>query len=393
MNTLLFIIWLFFRLLSSSFVALISSILPITDLEKSTPLFASGLPLDVWLERVFLSPWQRWDAIWYLRIIEKGYSSSNGTAQFHPLYPGLASIFAWLGLHPLLSLLLISSLACLGFLWIYTRLASLDLPSEHIRFSILLMVLAPAAFVLFAPYSEALFLLCAVLSFYLARQKKWWLAALMAAFAALTRQQGLILFLPLAWELWEDSGCSWQAALSSWRNWLSLFFVPFGYVLWLGFRLIILNDLFLDISSMNSAIYSLLISDSASEVVPIQRFLWPWHALWLGIKKLFTEPDPDIWVNFIAAGMFLLILCLGWKSMRVSYRLYALAITVLSFSYYTGPLHPYMGLPRHLLLAFPVFIAATPRIDRPIFRPIFLFMLGFGYISLLFFYSLEAWVP
>ena len=42
--------------------------------------------------------------------------------------------------------------------------------------------------------------------------------------------------------------------------------------------------------------------------------------------------------------------------MTISYRIYSLTMTWLAFSYYTGPYYPYMGLPRHLLLAFPVFI-------------------------------------
>ena len=64
---------------------------------------------------------------------------------------------------------------------------------------------------------------------------------------------------------------------------------------------------------------------------------------------------------------FLLILALAWRYMRPSYRIYALAITLLAFSYHTGPLYPYMGLPRHLLLAFPVFIGLGARLRHPAF--------------------------
>src|SRR5438093_7940339 len=34
-----------------------------------------------------LSPWQRWDALWYQSIAERAYSTSDGSFWFFPLYP------------------------------------------------------------------------------------------------------------------------------------------------------------------------------------------------------------------------------------------------------------------------------------------------------------------
>jgi hypothetical protein len=78
--------------------------------------------------------------------------------------------------------------------------------------------------------------------------------------------------------------------------------------------------------------------------------------------------------------------------MRTAYRLFTVLIILVSFSYYTGPIHPYMGLPRHLLLAFPIFISATPRINRPILGPLFITLCSVVYLILMFLFSLEAWV-
>jgi hypothetical protein len=264
---------------------------------------------------------------------------------------------------------------------------------SNTQFSLLLTILAPAAFVLFAPYSEALFLLCAVGSLYLARKQRWWLSGIAGGLAVLTRQQGLFLILPIAWELWEATGKTWRSAWKSWRQWLSLCLIPIGFTIWLIYRLVILNDLSVNLQNFHTIVYSLLISSSATEVVPAQAFIWPWKALYFAVIKVFQTPDLDIWVNIISALYFLVLLILGWKSMRVSYRIYVLAITIISFSYFTGLQHPYMGLPRHLLLAFPVFWAVTPHLNRPIIRP---FVIILGSIWMLFMvslFSLENWIP
>ena len=274
----------------------------------------------------------------------------------------------------------------------YHRLAQIDLKDVDARFSILLMLLAPTAFVLFAPYSEALFLLCAACTFYWARQRRWWLAALTGGLATLTRQQGLLLLFPVAYEMWEESTYSWKRLQTGWYKYLSIGVFPLCYALWIGYRTIFLGDINFTFGSIQRFIYSWLISPSAVEVVPQQSFTWPWRAIWFALQKLIAQPDVDIWVTFILAIIFLILLSLAWKTMRPAYRIYAILVTLVSFSYYTGPFHPYMGLPRHLLLAIPVFIYSAPVINRPILRPIALTLLGIGYFLQLFLYCLEAWV-
>lgn len=384
--------WTLFRLVTSVFAALISSRHPLTDLEKAVGLFPINVLNRGWLERACLSPWLRWDAAWYQRIVENGYDALDGTAQFHPLFPALASLFHRLGFHPLLSLLLVSSASSLAFLYIFYRLARLDLSAVDARFSMKLMLLAPAAFVLFAPYSEGLFLLCAASSFYWARRQRWWLAAVAGGLATLTRQQGLLLIFPIVWEMWADSGACWRYFRAGWRKYLSLGFIPLSYALWIGYRSIILEETSLAFRTVHQFIYSWLISPSAVEVVPQQSFTWPWRAIWLAIQKLSGQPDVDIWVNCFLAGIFICLLGLAWKNMKPTYRVYAILVALVSFSYHTGPFHPYMGLPRHLMLAIPVFISAAPAINRPIVRPLTLTLLGIAYFLQLFLYALEAWV-
>jgi hypothetical protein len=349
-------LWLALRLVLSLWIALSSSFSPQTALEKQVPLWPPTTPLGDWWQRVFVMPWYRWDVEYFLNIAVRGYRLDDGTAQFHPLYPWLGQITGHLlGGNMLLGLLVASSLCALLLLLSFERWALLDLPAEAAWRATLYFAHAPVAFILFAPYSEATFLLCGVLALFAARRGVWWQAGLAGGLAALTRQQGIFLLLPLAWELWEWSGRRWRALLGNWRGLLGLALVPAGLLLWLLYRAWALGDVAFDFSQPRTLIYGLLISRSATRVVHVQSFMPPWQALWTALQHLNVTTVIDLSL----ASFFLLLLILGarplWR-LRPSYFLYALAIILVSFSYSTGPREPYMGLPRHCLLAFPLFL-------------------------------------
>jgi hypothetical protein len=86
------------------------------------------------------------------------------------------------------------------------------------------------------------------------------------------------------------------------------------------------------------------------------------------------------------------LIALAWRGMRTSYRIYAIVIGLVSFSYHTGPFYPYMGLPRHLMLAFPVYIGLGRIIGGPM-RPLLIIGGTLGMLFLLLLYLLEAWTP
>lgn len=387
-------IWLGMRVFSSLWVALISPVRPLTEVEKLVALWPPSSPIGVWLDRVLYAPWLRWDAAWYMRIVTGGYQASDGTAQFHPLYPWLAALLFRAGLHPMLSLLLVSSAVAVLLLVAFERLASQDLSQEDARASTLLFLFFPLGWVLFAPYTEGLFLLCSILCLAWARRRAWWLAGLAGGLAALTRQQGVFLLLPLAWEVWEASGRNTRQALQQWEGWLGSLLVPAGMLAWLVYRALALGDLHANLSSPQALIFSLLISPSTSKVVTISQFLWPWQTLGLAFQRLAQYPaNPDMWSNLVLGAIFLIYLAAGWKSLRTSYRIYILATFLAAFSYYTGPVHPLMGFPRHLYLAFPIFIGLSLAMKNKWLR---VGVVGAGLLGMMFLlmlYVLEGWVP
>jgi hypothetical protein len=387
-------IWLVLRILTSIWAALVSTLCPLTMIEQTVALWPPSAPWGQWLHRALLAPWQRWDASWYLRILTEGYQFGNGTDTYHPLFPWLAWPITCLGLDPLFALMLIGNLATLAFLLLFERMAALDSTPAQAQTATDLLLFFPMTFILFAPYNEGLFLFLSGLTFLWARQHRWRRAGIAGALAVLTRQQGLFLVLPFAWEVWGAHGGDVRRVLRNWRCWSALGLLPIGLGLWLLYRVLVIGGNQLNFSSPYAMIYSMFISPSAWQAKDSHFVTWPWHALLLALIHLWTKPDLDLAVNLALSTAFLGAVLLAWPHLRSSYRVYVLAMVLISFSYQTGAVHPYMGLPRHLFLAFPVFIGLgqIARCSRN-----HLFMIGSlglaGICFLISLYVLRAWVP
>jgi hypothetical protein len=387
-----FLIWFIVRILTSLAALLASPLRKLTDLERTVSVWPPSGSISTWLIRLILSPLERWDVHWYIRIVVNGYGPGDGSTQFHPLYPLAASALYKLGVSPLLSLVLVSSIASLLLFFFFYRLALLDLSQKDALTSLLLFAIFPTSFILFAPYSEALFLLCAVACFYWARQRMWWLAGLAGAFAVLTRQQGVLLIFPLIWEYLSECNFEWKNCLQSWKQWLSLIMIPLALFGWIIYRSVLLSDVQPDLTNFNSFIYSVLISPHADKVVPQQAFLPPWQVIGRIVEKTVMAPDPDILVNILGSLIFIAILIAAWPHMRMSYRIYCLIIYLVSLSYYTGSVHPAMGLLRHLMLAFPIYLSLPLIIRKPLLRLSWATVSGLALCFLVFLYVLESWV-
>lgn len=389
----LLVIWGMLRALVHVPVLFASYLRPLTDLEAQLSIWPPVFLLEAWLARVLLLPWQRWDVIYYIWIVIRGYTLHDGTAQFHPLFPWLAKPLVWLGVSPLLALLGVSTVATVVLLVLFLRLAQLDLPLPQARDATLLLLCSPFAFALFIPYSESLFLVWAILCLYWSRRQQWGMAGLAGVLATLTRQQGLFLLLPMACEVWEAAGRDVRRALRNRRAWGGVVLPALSYGMWVIYRAFMLRDVQPDWDSLHSLVYTILISPSAASVVPMQTFMWPWQAFSLAWQKMITVPDVDVIVNIVGGIGFIVLAVLAWPRLRLSYRVYTVVIVVVSFAYQTGAIHPYMGLLRHLLLAFPVFLGLGKRSQKPMLRALGLGLGVLGQCFLLLLYGLEAWVP
>ena len=155
--------------------------------------------------------WRCLDSRHYLDIARDGYITAGDPDRvvqlvFLPGYP-LVVCFAGAG--------------CVVY-----RLLRLDLPHRQALRALRFLVLAPGSFFFAAPMSESLFLLLTAAALYLARTHRPVLGGLCGAYAAFTRSLGLLLIVPLLWELVHDAV---QRRRVSIRQAAGLLLVPLGF--------------------------------------------------------------------------------------------------------------------------------------------------------------------
>ena len=325
-------------------------------------ILAWGYHIGGFAGRSFLEiisePWYRYDTFYYVRIVSAGYQSGDITSGFHPLYPWLSTIAAFVLRDPLAGLMFVSSVASILMTIVVYKLARLDLDHDKAWTATALLLCWPAALALFVPYTEALYMLLAVSCFFAARKRQFLLAGLIGGLATLTRQHGILLVLPLLWELWDASGRKLKPLVVNWRAWVACALVPAGYAVWILYRAIAINDVQPDFSSPQRFIYSVMVSPTAYQIFSDQQFLWPWQSIWKALVMYWRGS-----LHFSAYGdaflalVFIIMFVFSWRHLRGSYRIYSLAVVLIALSLHTGvSLNPYISLPRHLLPAFPVFI-------------------------------------
>jgi len=143
-----------------------------------------------------LEIWNQWDTTWYLGIAAHGYHwgiNGKSALAFFPLYPLLIHVGSLGGSPSLAFAMLAANLAGGGALMYLYLWTSADRGAEVARRTVWLFALFPTAVFTIAPYTESLFLLCAIGSMYHARRQQSLLAGLWMAGAIMTRSTGFIL--------------------------------------------------------------------------------------------------------------------------------------------------------------------------------------------------------
>lgn len=147
-----------------------------------------------------LSYWAHWDGRWLAHIANSGYDTDAATA-FFPLYPLVLRLGVEAGFGVALIGVAISTLATLAALYFLFAIGNAWYGERAALAAIVTLAFFPTAFYLNAVYSDPLFLALtagALWALYVRRQLL--LAGAFAAFAALTRNIGGLLLLPLAYE-------------------------------------------------------------------------------------------------------------------------------------------------------------------------------------------------
>ena len=298
-----------------------------------------------------LGIWERWDAPHFFEVARYGYGPPADPARIviFPLFPAMVAIGS-LVTEPLVAGMLISFGATLASAVGLYRLIRLDANRSTGRLGILAMSVFPTAFSLVAPYTEAVFLALAVWAFLFARTGRWREAGICSLFAGLARIHGAFILPALAVEYW----------LSRRRIDLDAAWLLLG----LGGPLIYLA---INAATFGDPFFFVGIQESVFHVATTA----PWTALWNAWQGTLSVQPTEYWATvYLApmAGYVVLGLATVWtlvaRGGRPSYAVYC-GLAFLSFATLTWPI----SVPRYIMGAFPIFIAAAHVGRRPWLGP------------------------
>jgi len=140
--------------------------------------------------------WGYFDGVHYLRLIMSGYTDV-GSQAFFPLYPLLVrGVSHVLSLTPYFSGILLSLISLTASITVIKYL----FPDKKYYY-IISLLLFPTSFFFIGLYTESLFLFLSLLFFLLLKQKRLFIAAIIAGLASATRLVGLFLSISLLYLL------------------------------------------------------------------------------------------------------------------------------------------------------------------------------------------------
>ncbi len=160
--------------------------------------YTAGVPIPGgYFVQLLLASSARWDASWYLQIANSGYGGNLARTAFFPLYPLLIHVVAWVVRSPVIAGALISLAAFAVALALLYRLVRLDHSPRIAQVTVMLLAFFPMALFFSAVYTESLFLALSLATIYAARRGRWVWAGVFGMLAAVTRDGGVLLFVPV----------------------------------------------------------------------------------------------------------------------------------------------------------------------------------------------------
>lgn len=216
------------------FVALVAAMYVTGYIAWKTWGVADGSPTSL-MHSIF----DRWDVLNYEIIAQYGYDVSNYHASWFPAMPLVMRGGHAIGLSYWLAASIVVLVCAAGLTYVFYRLVRLDFAPDTAREATILLLISPSSFFLFVPYTEAMFLLFAVASFYCARKRNWAAAAALAGVASGVRSAGMFLLPALAIEYFASLDWQWRRVKPD-IAWLAL--APAGLAAYMVYSEIELHD-------------------------------------------------------------------------------------------------------------------------------------------------------
>lgn len=280
------------------------------------------------------------DGVHYLHVAQRGYISEGA---FFPLYPMLIKIFSlgseniyvlfWIGL-------IISNICLATSLWYFYKLLRLDYTEHIARNSLLFLVLFPTAFFLSAVYSESLFLMLLIITFYCIRKDKWKLAVIMATLLCATRLVGVFIIPVLLYEYWKRKGLK--------LNLLLLFFPAISDLLYAIYCKYKWGDFLYFLNAHGN----LANGRETGKIILFPQTIYRYIKILINLPMV--QFEWGIALFELSCFLFaILLLYIAWrKKIRLSYLIFSIPALLLPASSGT-----FSGLPRYVMIIFPMYIA------------------------------------
>ena len=320
------------------------------------PYYPAQVP-DAFLEKwSWIDGWSRWDTAHYVAIGIFGYGneaspSHDGGLGFFPLYPMLMKALAWPLPGPVteaqlaFAAVIISNVAFLVAAPMFADVVARRTNPAVARTATLLLCISPFSYFFSAGYSESLFLLTVVASFWFADRDRWWAAAIASALGTSTRLVGLAIppaLLLLAWHKRRPRKDLAAVAIIS----------PLGIAIWFLTTWVVYGDLLAYFTAQEN------------------WGGWSEH-VWFYVKLFTTEPettflgDPRhliIVLNVVLWAIWLATLPWVWRRLDPGIALLTTLLVVMQ------GVMTWVSLGRYLLPAIGAFIAFAWLLEKPRWR-------------------------
>jgi hypothetical protein len=306
---------------------------------------------------ILLAVWGRWDAVHYIDIATQGYQGTD--MAFFPLYPFLIRVVGSLaGSHLIAGLLISNAAFFFGLLYLY-KLLEHEYDRSVARRAIFYVSIFPTAVFFSAVYTESLFFMLTVASFYYMRQHRWWMAGAIGFFASLTRVEGVLLVIPFVIEWFSQYAGALRRTsrdvVAAVMQLVPAALIPLGLAVYMAYLWVLRADP-LYFSHVQSHWH--------------RYFAMPWVSVINAFEKIakaaaggtFASGQTVANQSLEIAFTFLMIAVLigGWRSLRPSYIAY-MALSIL-VPMCTSSL---MSMPRFALVLFPMFAILARWGERP----------------------------
>ena len=315
------------------------------------PVFLAGYFIIFRTGYLSINPWANFDGVHYLSIAANGYVNQ---AVFFPLYPLLIKIFSFRN-QMFLSGFLISNISFFVSLYFFYKLLRLDYKEKTSWDVLVILLLFPTALFFGAVYSESLFFLLLILSLYFARRGMWFWASVAGMLLSATRLIGIFILPALAYEQYVQKKkfnlwllitpiCLFAYSLFNFKKWGDWFYFINAHSELGNGR--VTNGIVLFPQTVYRY-FKIFLS------LPVSQYEW-----WIAALEL---------TSFIGVS---LLLYFAWKKkVRTSYLIFSILAFLLPVSSGT-----FSGLPRYIIVLFPIFIALSFLGERV--KKIWLFISG-----------------